>query len=110
MSNEKNGSNDGFKNNFYKFKPWVYDVDTLAESLNLDGFLFNVLKSLFGVTISRHDGTNPERDLNKLLHYSLKSSIKIRREKNEEFSDADMVYILYSKLDKKEKEKFDMLY
>jgi len=106
----ENGSNDGFKNEFYKLKKYVKDVDTLAESLGLSGFNFNVLKSLFGINKSRHNGTTPERDLNKMLHYSMRSNIEFRRKKDETYSEADIVFLMYTKLDKKEKEKFNNLY
>lgn len=54
------------------------DVDDIAEHLYLHGFLFNVLKSVFGCAIdaktgnSRHSGTSALRDANKMVHYAAK--------------------------------------
>ena len=53
---ENNGTNDGSKNNFYQIPEWVEDLDDLAEYLDLDGFEFNVLKSLWikiGIRVSQ---------------------------------------------------------
>ena len=80
-TNISNGSNDGGKNNWYKFPDWVNDIDTLSEYLQLDGYEFNVLKSLTSNLGSRHSGTSIERELNKRLHYAKKSIEKLNRQK-----------------------------
>jgi len=85
MNNKNN--NNGLTNDFYKIKEWVVDVDDLAESLNLDGYQFNILKSLFGLNKSRHNGTTPLRDSNKMLHYSIKNLVKYYRETDKDISD-----------------------
>jgi len=74
-----NGTNDGGKNNFYDFPSWVTNIDTLAEYLQLDGYDFNVLKSLTINLGERHDGTNPERELKKRLHYTKMAIKKFKR-------------------------------
>ena len=102
-------SNDGLKNNFYKIKKWVSDCDDLGESLNLSGFTFNILKALFGLNESRHSGTSPIRDSNKLLHYAIKHNMSIRRNSKQDINQADILYIVYTKLDKEEQEYFNQL-
>lgn len=84
---ENSNKNNGLQNNFYKIKFWVKDVDDLAESLTLDGYQFNILKSLFGLNKSRHDGTSPLRDSNKMLHYSIKNLVRYHRDKDKDVSD-----------------------
>ena len=79
-----NGTNDGSKNNFYSIPYWVHDLDDLAEYLDLDGFEFNTLKSLWLHRGDRHNGTNEEREINKRLHYANRSSRKYQRSKDEE--------------------------
>jgi len=73
------GANDGKKNRFYDFPEWVTNIDTLAEYLELDGYDFNVLKSLTINLGERHAGTNQERELNKRLHYSEMAINKFKR-------------------------------
>lgn len=72
---------DGSKTNYYNIDTTnvdYIDVDDIAEHLNLHGFLFNVLKSVFGCAIadetgiSRHRGTSALRDANKMVHYATK--------------------------------------
>jgi hypothetical protein len=76
------GSNDGGKNSFYEIPEWVKDLDDLAEYLQLDGFEFNTLKTLWINIGMRHTGTTEEREIKKRIHYSNKSLKKMER-KNE---------------------------
>ena len=73
------GANDGSKNSFYDFPEWVTNIDTLAEYLQLDGYDFNVLKSLTVNLGKRHAGTSKKRELNKRLHYSEMAIRKFKR-------------------------------
>ena len=75
----KENNNNGLRNNFYEIEEFVVDVDDLSESLNLDGFQFNILKSLFGLNESRHNGTSADRDSYKILHYAIKNVLKLKR-------------------------------
>lgn len=76
---EEKNSNDGGHNNFYDFPHWVTNIDTLAEYLKLDGYDFNVLKTLTVNLGARHDGTNIKRELNKRLHYVERAIEKFNR-------------------------------
>lgn len=78
---EPTGQNDGGENPFYKLPEWVQDVDTLSEYLELDGYEFNILKSLWSHKGQRHVGTNEEREANKCLHYAQRAVDKINRRK-----------------------------
>ena len=73
--------NDGSKNKFYEIPEWVKDLDDLSEYLGLDGFEFNILKTLWVHKGNRHNGTDKAREINKRLHYAQKSKEKnIRQE------------------------------
>jgi len=73
------GSNDGGKNSFYDFPDWVTNIDTLSEYLQLDGYDFNVLKTLTVNLGARHGGTSKKRELNKRLHYTKLAIKKFQR-------------------------------
>ena len=77
------GDNDGGHNSFYDFPKWVTNIDTLAEYLDLDGFDFNVLKTLTYKIGKRHAGTNEMRELKKRLHYTNAAITKAERKVNE---------------------------
>jgi hypothetical protein len=81
MERQRTGTNDGRKNSFYDFPDWVTNIDTLAEYLELDGYDFNVLKTLTVNKGDRHSGTSKERELNKRLHYAKMAIEKFNRGK-----------------------------
>jgi hypothetical protein len=63
-------SSTGGKTDFYDIGD-CKDVDDLAEHWNFKGDEFNCLKALVGIAKgSRHSGTDPIRDANKLVHYA----------------------------------------
>ncbi|TLP41053.1 hypothetical protein [Arcobacter arenosus] len=71
--------NDGSKNDFYKIPDWVEDVDDLHEYLQLDGYEFNILKSLWSRLGNRHGATNPIREAKKCLHYAEKRLKRVQK-------------------------------
>ena len=77
-----NHNTDGSKTDFYDIEDCI-DLDDLSDHLELTSSEFNVMKSIFGIAIerkvgrSRHNGTNSERDANKLLHYATRIHGKI---------------------------------
>lgn len=77
---ETKGQNNGSKNKFYALPNWVNDCDTLSEYLELNPDEFNVLKTLWLHKGKRHEGTNEEREINKRVHYSIRSLIKLKRD------------------------------
>lgn len=62
---------DGGKNDFYRFAPYVKDIDSLARFLQLNGAEFNILKSLTCNIGQRHNGTDNVREVKKCLHYAV---------------------------------------
>jgi len=103
MSKKKKTS--GFTNNFYAINKWVVDCDDLSEQLGLNGFLFNVLKSLFGMSQSRHSGTSVIRDSEKIVHYSIRNLMLIKRRDNIKFTIGDLLVELIQRLPEKEQQK-----
>lgn len=97
--------NSGLKNNFYVIPEYVKDVDDLSEFLNLNGFGFNILKSLFGLNKSRHNATSPIRDSEKMVHYSIKNLLKLLRTKNKKLTVGDILIDVIDKLDELDKNK-----
>lgn len=71
----KQHNKDGSKTSFYNIAH-CEDYDDLAEYLELDGFEFNIGKSLFANLGNRHDGTNPKREAKKCLHYAIRRAFK----------------------------------
>lgn len=79
MSKKNKTTNNGKKNGFYAIPKWVKDLDDLSEYLDLDGYEFNILKTLWINKGARHTGTNEAREINKRLHYAQKSKKKHTR-------------------------------
>lgn len=71
---EQSHNKDGSKTDFYNIPEWVKDADDLAEYLELNFYLGNVLKTLWCNKGKRHDGTNKPREDKKRLHYSRKEA------------------------------------
>ena len=81
---EREINRDGSKNNFYSLSG-IEDYDDFAELLKLDGFEFNIGKTLFVNIGDRHDGTNRQREAKKCLHYAIRRCFKeIGREETAE--------------------------
>lgn len=73
----------GGKTDFYNIEG-CKDVDDLAEHWNLRGDEFNCLKAIAGIALgSRHLGTSPIRDANKLLHYAQRIVARLNKETND---------------------------
>lgn len=64
-------TNDGGKNDFYTFAPYVKNVDSLSRFLGLSFAEGNILKSLTSNLGDRHDGTDAKREAKKCLHYAV---------------------------------------
>lgn len=105
---EKNKNNGG-NNPFYKIPNWVNDVDDLAEHLKLNGSSFNILKSLFGLSKPRHNGTDEERDIKKIIHYGIRLLLAKRRVPELEITKAEIIAELYNELTESDKKRFKKL-
>ena len=80
---------NGSKTDYYNIPDWVFDVDDIAEYLDLRGDEFNCLKAIFGIAIARktgiprHSGSDMQRDSKKLLHYAKRINKRINQPKGE---------------------------
>lgn len=74
-------SNDGSHNSFYDFPEYVSNIDDLSEYLGLDGFEFNILKSLTHRIGKRHEATDEMREAKKCVHYADRRLKKLERVK-----------------------------
>lgn len=70
----------GGPTDFYDIKN-CKDVDDIAEHWDLRGDEFNCLKAIAGIALgSRHSGTSPLRDANKLVHYALRIQSRLEKD------------------------------
>jgi len=106
---DKKQNNNGLTTTLYKIPKWVKDVDDMSEFLGIDGFKFNILKSLFSARGARHAGTNQFRDNNKILHYGIRNVLTEARKLKKHTTVSDILLTVYDKLSKKERKKFKKL-
>lgn len=74
--------NNGGKTDYYQidnapFK--INDFDDFAEWRGLNGNQFNIGKVVWTFNVGRHNGTDYERDLNKIKHYVDRELLRIKR-------------------------------
>lgn len=76
--------NNGGKTDYYQLNnaPFpINDFDDFAEWRGLNGNQFNMGKVMWTFNIGRHNGTDYERDLNKIIHYANRELLRLRRSK-----------------------------
>jgi len=62
--------NNGGSTDYYKFDPsWVECADVI-EARGMDYNLGNIFKSAFCFNTGRHSGTDPVRELNKIIYFA----------------------------------------
>jgi hypothetical protein len=71
---------DGGKTTFYDIEH-CKDLDDLSEHWVLKSDEFNCIKAIAGIALgSRHPGTSPKRDANKLLHYAKRIVARLNKD------------------------------
>jgi len=78
--------NNGGSTDYYKLQSCPFEIkdfDDFAEWREMNGNQFNIGKVVWTFNIGRHDGTNYERDLNKIIHYANREKMRINRNKGE---------------------------
>lgn len=76
--------NNGGKTDYYQLNnaPFpINDFDDFAEWRGLNGNQFNMGKVMWTFNIGRHNGTDYERDLNKIIHYANRELLRLERSK-----------------------------
>ena len=79
-----NSVNNGGKTDYYQLEnaPFpINDFDDFAEWRGLNGSQFNMGKVMWTFNVGRHNGTDYERDLNKILHYANRELLRLKRNK-----------------------------
>ena len=79
-----NSINNGGKTDYYQLSnaPFsINDFDDFAEWRNLNGNQFNMGKVMWTFNVGRHNGTDYERDLNKIIHYAKRELLRLKRGK-----------------------------
>lgn len=105
-------SNGGGNNKFYWIPLWVRDVDDLVEYLKAPFSVGNIIKSAFSLLGPRHGGTEPIRDAEKMVHYSIRYYMSILREQADEpgdISKALVIHKLQNELSDEDKELLKLL-
>ena len=79
-----NSINNGGKTDYYQLEnaPFpINDFDDFAEWRGLNGNQFNMGKVAWTFNTGRHNGTDYERDLNKIIHYANRELLRLKRAK-----------------------------
>ncbi len=105
----KNEITGGGNNTFYDIPEWVKNADDLNEYLKATGPISNIVKSLFSTLGSRHKGTNSLRDAEKMLHYSVRHILWLKRQEQNDIEDVDILAKLYSELSLDKQKKFNKI-
>lgn len=74
--------NNGGKTDYYQLDsaPFqIKDFDDFAEWRNMNGNQFNMGKVMWTFNVGRHNGTDYERDLNKIIHYAQRELLRLKR-------------------------------
>ena len=84
VTNEKqdNSINNGGKTDYYQLNnaPFpINDFDDFAEWRGLNSNQFNMGKVMWTFNVGRHNGTDYERDLNKIIHYANRELLRLKR-------------------------------
>lgn len=77
-----NSLNNGGKTDYYQLDsaPFqIKDFDDFAEWRGMNGNQFNMGKVMWTFNVGRHNGTDYERDLNKIIHYAQRELLRIKR-------------------------------
>ncbi len=69
--------NNGGSTDYYQLKPEWKDCLDIVEARNMNYSQGNILKSAFTFNIGRHDGTNYERELNKIIFFAEREKKRI---------------------------------
>lgn len=81
---EDTSVNNGGSTDYYKLTsaPFsILDFDDFAEWRGLNGNQFNIGKVMWTFNVGRHEGTDYERDLNKIIHYANRELKRLQRNK-----------------------------
>jgi len=76
---ENPATNNGGSTDYYKIdKKWNMAQD-IIEAREMNYAQGNVLKAAFTFNTKRHDGTDYERELNKIIYFAKRELVRIKR-------------------------------
>lgn len=78
MSSENNGGST----DYYRLKKWWRMAQDIIEARKMNFAQGNIFKAAFTFNTGRHDGTNYERELNKIIYFCKREKKRIKRENN----------------------------
>lgn len=67
---EEKGHNNGGSTDYYKLKKEWKDCSDIMEDRAMNYNQGNIFKSAFCFNVGRHDGTDYERELNKIVYFA----------------------------------------
>jgi hypothetical protein len=82
IDKECESNNNGGKTDYYQITnaPFqINDFDDFSEWRGMNGNQFNMGKVMWTFNVGRHQGTDYERDLNKIIHYANRELKRIKR-------------------------------
>lgn len=62
--------NNGGSTDYYKFNPKWKECGDIIEARDMNYNQGNIFKSSFCFNVGRHDGTDYERELNKIIYFA----------------------------------------
>ena len=73
-----NSNNNGGSTDYYKFKAKWEECADVIEDREMNYNQGNIFKSAFCFNVGRHDGTDYERDLNKIIYFAQRELNRLR--------------------------------
>lgn len=75
--------NNGGKTDYYKIDTGWKMAQDIIEARNMNFSQGNIFKSSFTFNLGRHNATNYERELNKIIYFANRELQRIKKENNE---------------------------
>lgn len=75
--------NNGGRTDYYDIKPEWKDFQDVIEDREMNYAQGNILKVAATFNLGRHDGTDPIRDINKILFFANREKNRLQRKANE---------------------------
>lgn len=77
---DNQSKNNGGSTDYYKLDPSWEHLQDIIEERDLNYSQGNILKVAFCINLGRHEGTNYERELNKLIYFANRELDRIKKE------------------------------
>ena len=91
--NSNNSNNNGGTTDYYQLDPQWEQVQDIIESRQMNFSQGNILKAALCFNTKRHDGTNYERELNKIIWFAQRELQRIQTPKSQIAKDIEYASI-----------------